>query len=383
MDRRRPAHAVRSVFVVVLAATAVLATACSRDDPASVASGAAPATQAARGSAPVPTSGSAPPATASPGTTGTTAIIAAPPTSAPATSSPSTAPTTPSTARATTTSQATPPVGSAAPANHPVAQTSLALVDSSRSTVSRGSTIAGTRSLPTTVYYPSDGGGPYPLVVFAHGFQIGPGPYASFCRELAAAGYVVAAPSFPLTDANRAGANLDRGDLPNQAGDVSFVISSVAASGASPLSGVVDGGRVGVVGHSDGADTALDTGYYPGRNDPRIKAVAALSPDAMTGPGGSVGAGTPLLLQHGDRDSIVPYANSTTVWGQVKAHRFFLTLTGADHLPPVQGAAPWAPVLEAVTVDFLDRYVAGRQADDSDILEDGAQPGVSTIKTAS
>jgi dienelactone hydrolase len=219
--------------------------------------------------------------------------------------------------------------------------------------------------------------------VFAHGFQIGPGPYASFCQALAAAGYVVAAPSFPLTDAGAAGANLDRGDLPNQAGDVSFVITSVAAAnGAGALQGKVDASRVGIVGHSDGADTALDTGYYPGRVDPRIKGVAALSPDAMTGPGGSVGASVPLLLQHGDRDSIVPYSNSKTVWGQVKAHRFFLTLTGADHLPPVQGAAPWGPVLRAVTIDFLDRYVAGRANDDRAILDDGAEPGVSTIVTA-
>jgi len=219
--------------------------------------------------------------------------------------------------------------------------------------------------------------------VFAHGFEIGPGPYASFCQKLAAAGYVVAAPSFPLTDVNAAGGNLDRGDLPNQAADVSFVVTSVgAASGAGSLQGKVDGTRVGIVGHSDGADTALDTAYYPGRTDPRIKAVAALSPDAMTGPGGSVGAGTPLLLQHGDRDSIVPYSNSKTVWGQVQSHRFFLTLTGADHLPPMQGATPWAPVLEGVTADFLDRYVAGRTSTDVAVMEGGAQPGVATIVAA-
>ncbi len=270
------------------------------------------------------------------------------------------------------------------PQNHAVAKTTLALSDGSRPTVSRGTTISGSRSLPTTVYYPSDGAGPFPLVVFAHGFQIGPGPYASFCQALAAAGYVVAAPSFPLTDANAAGASLDRGDLPNQAADVAFVITSTAAAGngSGPLHGLVDAGRVGIVGHSDGADTALDTGYYPGRTDARIKAVAALSPDAMTGPGGTVGAGVPLLLQHGDRDSIVPYSNSKTVWGQVKAHRFFLTLTGADHLPPVQGAAPWGPVLRTVTIDFLDHYVAGRAADDRAILGDGAAPGVSTIVAA-
>ncbi len=265
-------------------------------------------------------------------------------------------------------------------APHQVTTTSLSLVDSSRKTVSRGRTIASSRSLPTTVYYPNDDGGPYPLVVFAHGFEIGPGPYAHIAQVMAAAGYVVAAPSFPLTDRNRAGANLDRGDLPNQAGDVTFVISSVASAGA-PLAGRVDSSKVGVVGHSDGADTALDIGYFPMRADPRVRAVVAFAPDAMGAGGGSVGS-APLLLEHGDHDSVVPYSNSTTVWGQVKTHRFFLTLVGADHLPVVQGAAPWAAVHELVLVDFLDRYVGGRAGDDSSIASHGNKPGVASIKTA-
>ncbi len=70
------------------------------------------------------------------------------------------------------------------------------------------------------------------------------------------------------------------------------------------------------------------------------------------------------------------------VFGQVRSHRLFLVLTGADHLPPVQGAAPWAPVLEDVAVAFLDRYVAGRTTTDDAILERGRHPGVATIESA-
>lgn len=43
-------------------------------------------------------------------------------------------------------------------------------------------------------------GGPFPLVVFAHGFNITPAPYARLLQAWARAGYVVAAPIFPLTN---------------------------------------------------------------------------------------------------------------------------------------------------------------------------------------
>jgi dienelactone hydrolase len=263
-----------------------------------------------------------------------------------------------------------------------VSTTTVPLVDSSRPTVSHGRQIAATRTLTTTVVYPT-GGGPFPLIVFAHGYQLGPSNYRQIMQAIAAGGYVVAAPSFPLADAAVAGGNLDRGDIPNQSGDLSFVISQLlgTAGSAAPLAGKIDGSAIGAVGHSDGADTVLDLGYYPGRMDERVKAIAALSPDAMTGSGGSVGS-APLLITHGDHDSIVPYSNATTVFKQVHAHRFLVTLIGADHLPPVQGAPPWAPVLDRVVLDLLDHAVAGRTADDAALITDAAVAGVSSLQQA-
>ena len=70
----------------------------------------------------------------------------------------------------------------------------------SRPTISHGHQIAATRTLTTTVTYPSSGG-PFPLIVFAHGYQLGPANYGQIMRAIAAGGYVVAAPSFPLADA--------------------------------------------------------------------------------------------------------------------------------------------------------------------------------------
>jgi dienelactone hydrolase len=264
----------------------------------------------------------------------------------------------------------------------PVATINLNLADPTRPVMSHGRRIADRRALTTIVHYPVSGG-PFPLIVFAHGYQLGPSSYDRIATAIASAGYVVAAPSFPLADAEVAGPNLDRGDIPNQSGDLSFVITQlVNGSGAAAgLVASIDGRRIGAVGHSDGADTVLDLGYHPAHRDGRVLAVAALSPDAMTPPGGSVG-NAPLLITHGDRDRIVAYSNSATVFGQVSAHRFLMTLIGADHLPPVTGAEPWTPVLDRVVFDLLDRYVAGRTPDDTALIADGAAPGVASLRRA-
>ena len=76
---------------------------------------------------------------------------------------------------------------------------------------SSGKVLSASRTLTTAVWYPVGTAGPWPLVVFAHGYRLGVGPYVHLCQTWAAAGYVVAAPTFPLTDEAVAGSNLDEG----------------------------------------------------------------------------------------------------------------------------------------------------------------------------
>jgi fermentation-respiration switch protein FrsA (DUF1100 family) len=196
--------------------------------------------------------------------------------------------------------------------------------------------------------------GRYPLVVFVHGYNVGPSTYTRFLSTLASSGYVVAAPSFPLEDPSR-GNGLDRGDLPNEATDVSFVITTLLQG---PLAREIDGASVAVVGHSDGADVSLMDGYQQGLVDPRVHAIVSDAPDPMTGV--IIPSAVPLLLMQGSADSVVPYASSQAVFQQVQAPRYYLTLVGADHLPPIQGGTPWTPVLDTSVADFLDATIAGR-----------------------
>ena len=224
------------------------------------------------------------------------------------------------------------------------------LVDPDRPTIRDGVVIDGQRVLPTMVWRPTEPGR-FPLVVFAHGYRLGPTGYARFCRELASMGYVVAAPSFPLADEAR-GNGLTRDDIPEEATDVAFVAHAIRSSGVGSS---IEVGPYAAVGHSDGADVVLLVGYGAGRGDPDVGAIVAIAPDAMTG--SILGNSVPMLLVHGTSDSTVPYSESRIVDVQVRAPHWFLTLDGAEHLPPVAEDTPWTPVLDAAVTMFLDATI--------------------------
>jgi predicted dienelactone hydrolase len=108
--------------------------------------------------------------------------------------------------------------------------TVLHLVDMSRSI-----RLPGGRRVPrpvtTYLWYPraASEGGPRPLVVFGHGFATTPSLYRRLLRAWAAAGFLVAAPRFPLGNAD-APDGPNENDIVNQPGDLSFVISRLLAA---------------------------------------------------------------------------------------------------------------------------------------------------------
>lgn len=257
----------------------------------------------------------------------------------------------------------------------PVSMLTMQFTDYSRPLVRYGVVIANYRYLPTVVWRPA-GPGPWPLVVFVHGYDVGPMTYQRFCSTLAAHGFVVAAPSFPLEDPSR-GNGLDRADLPNEATDVSFVITQLEAS---RLKTVIDPTRVAVAGHSDGADVALMVGYLPGKIDLRVKAVVSYAPDPMAND--TARYNTPLLLIQGSADNVVPYSSSQTVFAQVNAPRYYLTLLGAGHLPPIAGGTPWTPVLDHDVAAFLDAALNRPVAGDEGLPQALIGSPLTSLKTA-
>ncbi|MCC7078517.1 MAG: alpha/beta hydrolase [Acidimicrobiia bacterium] len=183
---------------------------------------------------------------------------------------------------------------------------------------------------------PPDAGDRPPVVVLAHGFSGDRAMVSTFARRLAAAGYGVASLEFrghsenlnPFAGGSDTGLNEDIGSV------LDWLESSP----------YVDAERVAVMGHSMGADAALDFA----RVDARPAAVVAVSGgEAATGPE------TPnrvlFLLASGDPDSLkdaAGYASETLPAATMQEE---VTIASTDHITIL-----WSKPAAAAAIAWLD-----------------------------
>ena len=238
------------------------------------------------------------------------------------------------------------------------------------------------RPVTTDLWYPPDGGGPWPLVVFGHGFASTPATYGRLLQAWANAGYLVAAPVFPLGNADAPG-RPDESDIVNQPRDMSFVISQLLAAAANvddPLYGLVDPDRIAVAGQSDGAMTAFATAYEPGWQDPRVDAALILSGAELGGSRQPLGAQQPpLLAVQGTGDRINNPINSYVLFRAVHAPKFLLVLHGSGHLAPYTVPGRALAVVERVTLAFLAHYLGNGPLEQ--LQEAGTSDGFATLSS--
>ena len=234
------------------------------------------------------------------------------------------------------------------------------------------------RPLETVVRYPAAVGS-YPLIVFGHGYALTPASYDRLLSAWAEAGYVVAAPVFPLGNAGAPGGP-NESDIVNQPQDMSFVISKLLGLSGRPsgvLGGRIDPSRIAVAGHSDGAETALAVAYDHRYRDPRIRAAMVLSGAAFPGMGPFPRGGPPLLAVQGTADTTNVPANTAAYFGLALRPKFLLWLLGASHLPPYTDQEPQLGIVERATIAFLDHYFKGRPLR---VLREAAQhPGLTRL----
>ena len=277
---------------------------------------------------------------------------------------------TPSTAAgATTTTMATRPQVAKV---YGVGRKDITLVDPSRGTDADKATKASAkddRTLPTVILFPtdtaSDDGSPtdhpvaagrFPLVVFSHGITASGPAYAGLVKALAAKGYVVALPTYPLTSGPGGWSNITQ--VQNQPGDVTFVVTKLLAESKADtglLSGHLDPTKIAAAGHSLGAITSL---YFENSccRDPRIKAIVAISGTVFPGPSKSdtftnLPSAPPLLMLHGKKDKTLNYeAGSAKLFATLsKAPRALVTFPEKGHID-VLGS----PSLMPSIIAFLD-----------------------------
>lgn len=236
----------------------------------------------------------------------------------------------------------------------------LHLVDPSRKIrLSDGRRIL--RPVTTYLWYPpaAGGNGPWPLIVFGHGFASTPFRYRRLLRAWAAAGYLVAAPVFPLGNANAPGGP-NENDIVNQPGDMSFVITRLlAASKASesPLHGLIDPARIADAGQSDGAETAFAAAYERPWHDRRVHAAVILSGAELGRHVQLVPNSAPLLAVQGTADRINPPVYTRELFRAVDRPKFLLLLRRAGHLGPYTVPGPRLAGIERVSIAFLDHYL--------------------------
>ncbi|MGB9113065.1 MAG: hypothetical protein WCF24_10105, partial [Acidimicrobiales bacterium] len=271
-----------------------------------------------------------------------------------------------------------------------VAEVTCTFVDHTRSSVSAttGQSLPY-RSLETEIRYPTyspDGGAgspasnkPFPLIVFAHGYAAMPDWYVPLLDEWVRAGFVVAAPIFPET--NAAAVQEDKisdaeEDDVHQPGDVAFVVHAMIGdsrerSRACPrLSGLIDVSRIGLAGQSDGGDTvgmaAYDSQFdvHPGI---MYRAVAVLSgaewyyPPSIPDPYARHPTAPPLLVVQSATDACNPPQDSAKLYNDdANTDKWFLEIFAAGHLSPYVGSdASALAIVARTTTRFFEIEVAG------------------------
>lgn len=247
------------------------------------------------------------------------------------------------------------------------------------------------RTLLTEIRYPASGNahspqearnaaalpraGGYPVIVFAHGYDVTPDTYAALLDDWARAGYVVVAPFFPDEKASTVaaqGANTE-GDLANEPGDLAFVThqvvadSLISAPGCPVVHHLIDATRVALAGQSDGANAVATLAYDQGL-DPQGVAYSSLDADlnvqALLVLSGQEEDGrtyatpsshVPLLVVQSRADQCNSPSSAIELYRDIHQNdKWFLELTTAHHLPPYDGVdQPAFRVVVQTTVRFL------------------------------
>ena len=276
--------------------------------------------------------------------------------------------------------------GPASAGGHAVRSRSYVFVDKSRSTPPNGTYPgARTRTLPTLLLSPAEGKrrprGPFPLIVFSHGLGATGPAFRPTLERLARKGYVVAAPTFPLSNGSAPGGP-SLVDYEEQPADVSFVLDRVlrlARRNRDGLRRTISRRRIGALGHSLGAVTTLALTANSCCLDRRIDAAVSWAGLLLPFTGGSYFSmrTPPLMLVHGTADPT--YSASVSIYGQAPSPKAFVTLTNAPHILNVR---PWMDPAVSSTADWFDGFLEHDRKALRRLATDANVPGTASLETA-
>jgi hypothetical protein len=218
--------------------------------------------------------------------------------------------------------------------------------------------------------------GGYPMIVFAHGYDVTPETFAPLLDAWVRAGFVVAAPFFP--DENRFAVTAQHGantedDIRNEPADMTFVTRAILqasagqSSGCAVAKGLVNPSELGLAGHSDGATAVALLAYARGNNLQGVsyaglragldyRAVVVMSGQEDGAQSYAAPASHPaFLIIQSAADQCNPIRNGVKLYGDIgQSNKWFLELHGAHHLPPFDGVdAPAFRVVASTSTRFF------------------------------
>jgi dienelactone hydrolase len=205
-------------------------------------------------------------------------------------------------------------------------------------------------------------------------------PYRSALERWARRGYVVAAPTFPLSSGTAPGGP-SLADYQQQPADVSFVLDRIlrlAKRNRGGLEKTISRYRIGVAGHSLGAVTTLALAANTCCRDRRIDAAVGWSSVLLPLTGGAwLSARPPLMLVHGTADPTYPV--SVDIYRRASGPKALVTLVNGPHIPNIP---PWVGPTENSTADWFDRFLKGDRRASRRLALHANVPGAASLQTA-
>lgn len=203
------------------------------------------------------------------------------------------------------------------------------------------------RTLATVIWYPADPAAPsgsqpavrrgrWPLLVFSHGSCSYPAQSEFLMRALASRGMIVAAPPHPGNTLANCTPDVNDSYL-NRVPDVVYVLDRLlleSASSGAFFSRHVNSKRVGMMGHSFGAQTTIRALAA----DARFRAGLALAPRPAT----DIVVTQPLLVMTGELDSLTPFeSDARNAFAQARGRvRYLIRLPDTGHCACVPVCVP-------------------------------------------
>jgi predicted dienelactone hydrolase len=235
--------------------------------------------------------------------------------------------------------------------------------------------------------------GPFPLIVFSHGFGGCGTQSAFFTEELARRGYVVAAPdhkdascrvdgtsSLRFVKTDELFSRPERWNETTQADRRTDLERAIQwAVGATDLGRVIDRNGIGVAGHSLGGYTALGlAGGWSSWRDSRVKALLLFAPYAapFVVQQRLRSVHVPVMYQAADRDHLVSASSlgeEGGAYGASPPPKYYVQLRGGSHfewtnllclgrttVAECLNAKLNARLINAYGIAFLDSYLKGQ-----------------------